>query len=333
MSLDKKLGQGEKAVYRTQKQIERELLKAYQASLKEIRLQIAIAYEKHGTGGKLTMAEMSKYNRLTTLEQEIGREVAKLTNKSAKTLTQGIGSVFAESHYRTAYALETTVGAHLGFGMLNPKTIEAAINNPLDRVGFIQRNKDNQALLARQLREQIAQGLIQGKSYQDTAKAIKARMDTGAARMLNIASTEMHRAQTEGRLAGLDTAEEAGVEMARIWSAAIDGKTRDMHADMDGRHADEDGIFTLPDGTQAEGPGLTGVPEHDCRCRCGVRAEIKGYGPKLRRVRLAEDDFQAAKEVEAALAAKEGRKALPVSRSEVVQYQNYHEWYQGRIGR
>jgi SPP1 gp7 family putative phage head morphogenesis protein len=310
MTLQSKLIAGEKAYARLEKSIARELLRNYQASLKEIRGDIALVFEKYG--GEYT--EMVKYNRLANLEKDIADEIRKLTGKNAVTLKNGTAGAFEDSFYRVGFAIETDLQetlklqAKLRFGMLSPKTIEAAVNNPLDRVGFLQRAKDNQARLTRQLKEQLTQGLIRGDSYQNVAKRIKERMDVGATNTLRIAQTEMHRCHVEGRLAGFQQAERAGVEMDHIWTSTVDNRTRDMHADMDGRKADAvvDGrpFFSLPDGLTVEGPGLTGIPEHDINCRCGIRAEITGYPPELRRVR---------------------------GEAEPVPYQNYHQWYEARI--
>ena len=63
MSLDDKFKQGEKAAEKLTNQAEKELIKAYRESLKEIRAEVALAYEKYAVAGALTMAEMMKYRK------------------------------------------------------------------------------------------------------------------------------------------------------------------------------------------------------------------------------------------------------------------------------
>jgi SPP1 gp7 family putative phage head morphogenesis protein len=319
MSLQSDFIAGEKAYTRLEKETTRRLIRNYQAALKEIRADIALVFEKYG--GNYT--EMVKYNRLANLEKDISDQIRILTGKNAMTLKQGTAGAFEDSFYRTGFAIEREaqkaleVQVKLRFGMLSPKTIEAAVQNPLDRygagkrkdsLGFLFRNSKNSETLVRQLNEQLTQGLIRGESYQNVAKRIKERMDVGATNTLRVAHTEMHRCHVEGRLAGFQQAEKSGVELDYIWTATVDDRTRDMHADMDGRKADAvvDGrpFFALPDGITVEGPGLTGIPEHDINCRCGVRAEVMGYSPELRRVR---------------------------GQAEPVPYQTYHQWYEARI--
>lgn len=304
MSLESKFTQSERALGRLERSIERSLLNSYQSSLKEVRSLLAEAYAKYDG----SFLEMQKYNRLTTLERNISKEIGKLTGKNAVTLRKGIGDTFQEAYYRTGFAIETTAQARLGFGELPKRTIEASIQNPLDRVGWLQRNRDNQARLTRQMREQLTQSLIQGESYQNAARRLKQRMDVGAENVLRIARTEMHRSQSEGRLLGLDQAEEKGLIIIRRWVATLDGRTRPEHQELDGVDANEDGLFTV-DGVEVRGPGLTGDPEQDINCRCTVIAVIEGYEPEARRAREVENE-----------------------RGEMVQYTTYDKWKNARVG-
>jgi len=176
MSLTSKFEQSDRALDRQQRGFEKQLISAYTASLKEIRGQLAVAYEKYGG----SFVEMQKYNRLTNLERNIGKEISKLTGKNADTLRKGIGDTFQESYYRAGFTMETTAQAKLGFGKLSKKAVEASIKNPLDRVGWLQRNRENQGRLTRQMKQQLTQSLIQGESFEQASRRIKNRMDVGA---------------------------------------------------------------------------------------------------------------------------------------------------------
>ena len=278
--LDRLLRQGENSADRITKQTERRLIKNYQDALKEIRNKLSAQAEK----GNLTQAQMAKYNRLARLEEDIGKEIGKLTGKNASNLRKGIGDVYEDQFYRTGYAVEREAQAKLGFGKLDRDAIEKAIENPADRIGFLERNKENSQRLRRQLKEQLTQGLTQGEGYEKIAKRLKDRMDVGANEALRIARTETHRSQVQGRLEGFDRAEKAGVVAKRIWVSTLDDRTREDHEEMDGQVADENGMFDV-EGIKAEGPGLTGSAEQDINCRCAVRMEIVGYEPELRRTR------------------------------------------------
>ena len=264
---------------------EKTIVREYAVALKSIRRQLAAAYDKYTD---MTYSEMAKYNRLANLEKGIFKEVNKLSGKNAVKLKAAIGDTYTQSYYRTAFNIEKEAQARLGFGQLNPNTIKKAVENPLDRVGFLQRNRANQELLKRQLSSELTQGLIKGESYPQISRRIKERMDVGATNVQRIVQTECHRVQTQGRLDSLEHAHNEGVVMGYRWVSTLDMATRDMHQDMDGVEADVvDGRpeFTLPDGTVAEGPGMTGIAEHDINCRCTVIGYVKDYEPTVRRAR------------------------------------------------
>lgn len=308
--MKKEFNQQDNALNRQKRALEKRLIQNYSQSLKEVRSQLAKLYEQ--TDGDFT--EANKYNRLANLEKKISQEIAKLTGKNANSLKAGIASMYAESFYRTAYVIDNQarkVGIQLSFGLLNPKVIEKAIDNPFDRygkgkvkgtLGWLRRNRDNQQVLTRQLQEQITQGLVQGKSYQKTAKALKERFNTATYKAMRIAQTESHRVQQAARLDGLNEASNMGVIMKKQWMSTLDGNTRDVHQNMDGETVDTDKPFIV-NGEYLQYPGdPVGSPENVINCRCTSVGIIEGYEPKVRKAR-----------------DEDGKSVL-------VPYQNYNEW-------
>lgn len=278
--MNSKQKKNEKALDRLEKQYERELIRAYQLSLKELRGKIANLYEK--TDGDWVKAQ--RLNRLTKLEKEIAREIGKVTGKNAQTLKRGMMDAYEESYYRTAFVLSSEVSSDLGFAMLQKDLVEKAIQNPLDRVGFLQRNRENQQRLTRQLREQLTQGLIQGESYGRTSKRIKDRMDVGAANALRIARTEMHRTRQQGKLDSMEEGARAGIVLKKQWVSSLDGETRESHQDLDGEQIDLDKDFEGEEGS-GPAPGLFGVASEDINCRCTMIEVVDGFEPVQRRVK------------------------------------------------
>lgn len=284
MTIDKNFQQAEKAAEKLTRQAEKELIRAYRESLKEIRVQIALAYEKYAAEGALTMPEMMKYGRLVKLEAAIAKEVALLTGTEARTTKKAIQKVFAESYYRAGWVLETGAEVSLSFTLLKPQAVEAAILNPYDLITWPERIKDNARLLVRQIREEISRGIVQGYSYDKTARAVKERLDIGASKAIRIVQTETHRAQSQGTQAAFEEAAEKGLVFKRVWVSTLDGRTRDRHRALDGQKVEIDQPFKMG-GMQAMYPGGFGIAEMDINCRCSVRADIEGMEPKLRRAR------------------------------------------------
>jgi uncharacterized protein with gpF-like domain len=280
MTMNKFQKQSQNALDRLERSYEKELIRNYQTALKELRSKIAIAYEQYNGD----WVEMQKYNRLVKLEQEIAQEIGKLTSKNALTLKKGMMNVYEESYYRTAWVLSNAVQADLGFAMLNRELVQKAIENPLDRVGFLQRNRDNQARLTRQLREQLTQSLIQGEAYGTAAKRIKNRMDVGATNVMRIAQHEMHQTRQRAKLSSMDEGAKAGITLKKQWVSTIDGSTRDTHQQLDGQQVDLDKPFKA-NGMSAEAPGLFGDPSEDLGCRCTMIEIVAGFSANTRRVR------------------------------------------------
>lgn len=280
MEMSKEQKEREKALLKLEKQYEKELIHNYQLALKEIRARIAFIYEKYDGN----WIEMNRYNRITKLEKEIAEEIRKLTGKNAQSLIRGLMETYEEAYYRTAYVLTNAVNADLAFSLLDRELVRKSIENPLDRVGFLQRNRENQARLTRQLRENLTQSLIQGESYRTAAKRIKERMDVGATNVLRITRTEMHRTRQQSKLEGMKDGAARGVILKKHWLATIDDRTRDRHGRLDGKQVDLDEQFEI-DGFKAEAPGLFGVPEMDINCRCDVLEVVEGFEARYRRVR------------------------------------------------
>lgn len=259
---------------------EKELIRNYQIALKELRAKIATIYEKYDGD----WVELQKYNRLTKLEKEIAKEIGKLTGKNAQTLMKSQRHMYEEAYYLTAFILTNEVKSDLGYTFLNKDVVNESIQNPLDRVGFLQRNRDNQHILVRQLREQLTQGFIQGESYRSVAKRIKERMDVGASKALTITRTENHRVRNKSQLDSMEEGQKAGLDLKKHWMSTVDSDTRESHQDLDGVEVDLDEDFEGENGS-GPAPGMLGAASEDINCRCTIIEVVSGFRPNTRRVR------------------------------------------------
>jgi hypothetical protein len=271
---------------------ERELTDQYKLALKEIKAKIAEMYGKYGD--KVTLADMEKFNRLTNLENQIKDIIKNLNRKAKQTTVNAIKDLYQLSFYRTGYALESSTGLRMGFGLLNPDVIEAAVLNTYDKITWPKRMLKHQTELLDTVKTEVTQGLIQGKGFRETAKALQARTEITASKALRIVRTESTRAQNLGNQNGYNkayqAAERLGVGVKKIWySALIPGKTRDNHAFMDGKAANKDGLFefTTMSGNviMVEGPHLTNTTD-DINCLCHTGLEIEGLESSMQDERL-----------------------------------------------
>lgn len=280
---------------------EKNLVKAYARALAEIKKKIAAIYEKYGDD--VQYSDLVAYNRLTNLEQQIAEEIKTLTNINIKTTTSAIKDIYSEQFYRTGFALEQSLGAKLGFGLLNPEVIKASVLNSLDRIKWTDRMKDHAQQFVKQIQSELTQGLIQGEGYGKISKRIIDKTGINAGKVTRIVRTEGHRVQSAGRLLAYDktqaAADRLGLKTVKVWVATLDNRTRDSHQKMDGVEANADGIFTLPSGATTEAPGLSGIAEEDINCRCTTVMQFKDFPPNFRK------DNETKK---------------------IIQYQSYEDW-------
>lgn len=82
--------------------------------------------------------------------------------------------------------------------------------------------------------------------------------------LVRIAETETHR---DANTAALDTAKKAGARN-KTWVTMMDDRVRDSHDYLLGQTVGIDEDFYTWDGAHAPAPGMFGIPEEDCNCRC-----------------------------------------------------------------
>jgi hypothetical protein len=294
----------EKAVEALTKKAEKEIVKNYKIALKDLKARIALLHEKYAVEGVLTYAEMAKYNRYDELIKSINANLKDITGKNAKLIKGLAAEAYQESYYRTAFFLESGVQAKLGYGLINPDTIKAAVQNPISGLTLNQTLEKNRANIILKIRQEVTQGLIKGEPYSKMAKRFTDTLGGDAYKATRVAQTEAHRCMTEGTLQSGHHAAERGVDMLKVWDATLDGKTRDSHQALDQQKVGVDDDFTSPvTGATGPGPRLMGDAAEDCNCRCSTRFEIKGYAPSKRYAR-----------------EEEGK------RGKVIEYTNYEDW-------
>lgn len=278
---------------------ERSIIRLYGTALYDIRKILKDLYDKYSKGGKLTNGEMSKYNRLVNVQDQI-EEILRRNMKNVDSLSQRLTrEQFQESFYRHAYAIDQAGGMALNWGLVPEEAVEAAMKSPLSKLASSKALKASREGTVDKIRQEIGLSVIRGDSYDVLANRISAVMGvspkgTGTAyngkgvayRSLLVARTEGQRILVEGQMAATQKALDLGCEIETVWDATLDGRTRPAHGALDGRPKDdpEKGWF-VPEIGYVTAPLHSGVASFDINCRCRTRDQVKGFPPKERYVR------------------------------------------------
>jgi len=263
--------------------VEKLLQQPYQITLDKLRLIISKIYEKYGYN--VTYSQMQIYGRWKALEKQLLDELKKLHKDNIKIITSAIVAAYLGGYIESLFNIEHKTGIKipnikikLPAGRITEHNLPEIVLNPVDTIKWVDRAEDSIKLLNKQIKEIIAQGLLQDKGYIQIARDIKGKTNISLGRALRISRTEIHRATSMGALKSFDKSktiiERYGLKLKKIWLAVLDERTRFLHAEFNEHPADSKGLFHLPDGVVTLAPGLTGVPEHDINCRCVFTVEV-----------------------------------------------------------
>jgi len=264
---------------------ERRILIAYANSLKEIRNKMGRLYEKlKDPDGKLTLAEMTKYNRYNTLDKEITGIMNNNYKIVAGELKRIPPEMYDASYFRYGWAFDQNSQVSLTWGPVDEAAMKAVASNPLDLI-----SKNTLAVTTRnRIRTSVHQGLLQGKSYTRMMRDIRAAMANNTYEAMRIARTEGQRAVSEGTMANYERAEKNGVSGYDVWDATLDGDTRPSHQTLDGKRRPASGLWTVMHNGElvsTPGPLMAGPASFVINCRCRLRYVVEGYEPRIRRTR------------------------------------------------
>ena len=306
---------GRKEVDKLLSQMENDIKKIFQQSYQEV-WQKANDYmkqfrtkdmqkRKDMQAGKITKKEytdwrknqliMGKrwYEMATTLAKDFTH-----ANEIALSVVNGhMPEVYAMGHNYGAYEVEILNGlsAQISYTLYDRHTVELLIKNKnfklipdypkvkkLDIPKTMRWNKQ-------QLNSAVLQGILQGDSMDMIADRFQAVAQMNRNTAIRNARTMTTSAENAGRMSSYKQANDKGIKMKKQWNAALDGRTRAWHLDLDGAVEDTDKPFVNAYG-EIMYPGDPGAdPANVYNCRCCIQSIFDGYDyEKLDRAALNE---------------------------------------------
>ena len=227
--------------------VEKELLKLFKNSKKEVLNELKIIYSD------VESTEYQKY-RIDSLLTSINNSLDNLYSKSEKEITEGLKDV-----YKTMYQ-EVNVDLKASFNTINENLIEevtrtnlgtklnesrdifALHNEVLDKIvddliasnwsglTLVERILEHKRKLSLTLKEELSKGLIRGDSLQDISRILSKKMDLSYSNALRIVRTESCWIMNE---ATVNNYKDNGIKEYEIM-AFLDNKTSKICREKDG---------------------------------------------------------------------------------------------------
>lgn len=263
---------------------EKEVQAILKTTLDEIRVTMAVIYDKYASGDILSRADMTQYNRMASLEDQLLASLNPAIKSTTGIINRLPSEAYQEAFFQYAWALDNSSSIRLNYGMLNKESIAKIVESPFSKISLERYGQQART----SVKMVLAQAIAQGNSYNQTIKTMKKALTTTAFNAFRILRTEAQTAMNAGQDAAYKKAVEKGVEGQYIWDATLDGRTRPTHAAIDGQPRDEKtGKFTL--GQPEQFPRYPGdevlTADERINCRCRLRFQVAGYSPALRRTR------------------------------------------------
>lgn len=141
--------------------------------------------------------------------------------------------------------------------------------------------------LKKRIANNLSRGIATASSYSDIARNIASASNVGFNNAMRIARTEGARISNESAFDASKAAKDKGCDVVKMWSAALDGRTRPHHRQLDGQIRELDEPFEV-DGMEVMYPSGFGKASEDINCRCALLQRAKWA--------LDEDELETLKE-------------------------------------
>ena len=261
---------------------------------------------------------MIKYNRLNNLLDSVTKQYSKYSRKVGVLVKSAGRIAMSNNFYRQQFAM-FWIHPLLKFGIIPENLIELSVNGSVEAYKRYKKQlKDkifgsgglyypqpgtlseflvaNRAKEIEKIHRTITQGLIRGRSSQNTTSLIKdvigkflkkdgvVNVDGAIANTMRIVRTETTRILNSASLVNSEYARSQGVKIERFWNATLDIRTRASHGGLDDTPENNKGGWNIGDDF-AIGPGSFIYVGNNVHCRCSTFESVNGSKPTIRRGR------------------------------------------------
>lgn len=235
--------------------------------------------------GKLTEADYKlwRQNKMMTglhwtkMKEQAAQELLQ-ANKTAQAYINGrLPGVYATNYNVTAQGVSEAVKGY-SFELVDASTVKnlATSDKTLLPYKYVDGKKDVR-WNTQKVNSEVLQGIIQGDSIPHLARRLQNVTEMNRASAIRNARTTVTSAENKGRMDMLHDAAEKGVITHKVWLAAIDARTREAHAELDGEEAEIDEPFTNSIGEIMYPGDPDADPANVYNCRCSLTYKVVGF--------------------------------------------------------
>jgi hypothetical protein len=299
----------------------REILGVYDDARRAINAELQAFYVHvlSGIDPKDYYNEATKLDRLNKLLAEIDKQYVAESVKAGTMTAESSRLAMSNAYYKNQFTLTwftPNVAVGLDFTLLPPELVQLSVTGNLANweklsasvksriqntfgsiTDYIPKEGTLSSILANNRRSEvlkinraISSGLLQGNSYQKTARSVSSiigkvtpERSTGVkASALRIVRTESNRTYNAGAFANTNAAASQGVNVMRTILSVLDSRSRPQSIAIDDQTVGPNEPFTYPGGVKVMFPGTSGNPAWDINDRETVIDTIDGVKPQAR---------------------------------------------------
>ena len=206
-----------------------------------------------------------------SLKTQIDGFLKDLNSKQYATMTEYMEDCYKNGYLGAMYSIHKQ-----GIPIISPidqkKVTKAMFTDSKISKKLYTKLGEDVEVLKKRIANNISRGIATASDYKVIARNIAADSNVGFNRAMRITRTEGNRISNESAYDASMSAKDKGADVVKSWDAALDGRTRESHARVDGEIRELDEKFS--NGLKYPGDSSGGAAEVvNCRCALLQRAK------------------------------------------------------------
>ena len=256
-----------------------QLQATYKQALKDIESKLKELLAREAEGGANLQSVIYQRQYQQALKKQVSAILDALQAEEFQTIADYLVKVYEDGFAGAIYSIQKQ-GIPLCFPLDQSQVVQAVQLDSKISTSLYTRCGENVAALKKAIAAEISRGISTNATYAQIARHLRNHMvgtygtGTGGAvyRSMLIARTEGTRIVNHAALDACYKAREKGCKVVKEWCAALDARTRDSHARLDGERRELDEKFS--NGLMRPGDP-NGKAAEVCNCRCKLLERAK----------------------------------------------------------